>query len=129
MKTTEMIAVMQAYEDGKEIEYYNYASNTWEKTTCPMWDWGTRKYRVKPELNHRPYNDCEEMVADYCERFGVTCHSHEMPIIWLVDSSGNVGQISAFGGNKFICNSQKMLFEEAFRSLEYMDGSTFGKNI
>ena len=50
MKTTaEIIAVMQAHEDGKEIEYRNGYYPTWKRTPNPLWDWSTTDYRVKPE--------------------------------------------------------------------------------
>ena len=54
MKTTEeMIAVMQAYVDGKEIEYESYSK--WEKVTEPAWNWGGNDYRVKPEPEYIPF--------------------------------------------------------------------------
>ena len=50
MKSTkEMIEVMQAYEDGKKIEYYSRISNRWETAISPIWSWEYLDYRIKPE--------------------------------------------------------------------------------
>lgn len=58
MKTTqEMIAVMQAYVDGKEIELAPncYANKTWKDTSNPRWDWYQFDYRVKEEPKQPEY--------------------------------------------------------------------------
>lgn len=63
MKTSEMIAVMQAYEEGKEIEFRSKGSNVWHCTN-PEWNWAESEYRVKPEIKNRPYEDSEEMTNE-----------------------------------------------------------------
>lgn len=51
MKTTlEMIEIMQAFADGKEIEWY---CGGWVKCEKPTWNWGKNDYRIaekKPVL-------------------------------------------------------------------------------
>ena len=42
-----MIKVMQHYVDGGEIEYSNRESNIWSRSSTPIWDWHTFKYRIK----------------------------------------------------------------------------------
>lgn len=50
MKTTqEMIEVMQAHLDGKEIEYRYNNNPDWMKSTVPLWDWPHIDYRVKEQ--------------------------------------------------------------------------------
>jgi hypothetical protein len=50
IKTTkEQIEVMQAFIDGKEIEYKEkFENNEYEKTYCPTWDFANYQYRIKP---------------------------------------------------------------------------------
>jgi len=49
MKTLEeKIAVMQAFADGKKIEFLN-VNGEWTPASKPTWDWGTYDYRVKHE--------------------------------------------------------------------------------
>ena len=49
MKTVqEQIAVMQAFADGKKIEYYSPGCDEWIQTNRPTWNWAEYYYRVKP---------------------------------------------------------------------------------
>lgn len=47
----EKIEVMQAADDGKEIEYQNDARGSWHgfDGELPLWNWGSTDYRTKPE--------------------------------------------------------------------------------
>ena len=68
MKTTkEMIAVMQAYEDGKEIELVPncYTDKIWKDTSNPTWDWHQFDYRVKqaPEYVPFTFEDAEFLIG------------------------------------------------------------------
>ena len=52
MTTKEMIAVMQAFEEGKTIEYnakWGSDAGKWDEIDDPVWDWHACNYRVKPE--------------------------------------------------------------------------------
>lgn len=52
--TAEKIAVMQAFEEGKPIEYLSTWLNKWVNTDSPMWDWSSCDYRItvtKPSIN------------------------------------------------------------------------------
>ena len=58
-KEMDRIALMQAYVDGKQIQYFNRLEGKWEDTTDPRWSQGS-SYRIKPEPNYRPFRDSEE---------------------------------------------------------------------
>lgn len=65
MKTTkEMIAVMQAYVDGKEIEILNSMGN-WITVIEPFWNWQIINYRVKetPEYVPFTFEDAEFLIG------------------------------------------------------------------
>jgi hypothetical protein len=47
-QTIDKINIMQAYVDGKEIEYLNMM-NEWVVIKNPSWDWDGIDYRIKPE--------------------------------------------------------------------------------
>jgi len=50
MKTTqEMIEVMQAFCDGKQIQFLSNRSGVWVQTENPCWAWAVFDYRIKPE--------------------------------------------------------------------------------
>jgi len=47
--TAEKIEIMQAYENGKAIEYKGKNSEMWIPNECPTWGWDMCDYRIKPE--------------------------------------------------------------------------------
>lgn len=56
MKTTEeMISIMQAYVDGKEIEINSWDGNGWNDEPEPEWNWSNNDYRVKKEPKQTEY--------------------------------------------------------------------------
>ena len=67
-KTKDMIAVMQAFENGAEIEcsLNSYANKIWKDTSNPAWEWHQFDYRVKqaPEYIPFTFEDWEIMVNE-----------------------------------------------------------------
>lgn len=64
MTTKEMIEVMQAYVDGKSIEFRVHNEGTWFDVQNPMWDWNLKDYRIKPEPKYVPYDSVTEVERD-----------------------------------------------------------------
>ena len=66
MNTDEMIAVMQAYARGEAIEVSDKGAGNWSEIKCPLWDWNSFEYRIKPkkskfkadEILVRPTHEC-----------------------------------------------------------------------
>lgn len=66
MKTIEeKIAVMQAFADEKDVEYYNTSTEKWCKTKDPVWDWIRYDYRVKKQPEYIPFTfeDAEFLIG------------------------------------------------------------------
>lgn len=57
--TKERIGVMQAYVDGKEIEFYDADDGKWVTTESPLWNYNIR-YRVRLMPKYRPFESSEE---------------------------------------------------------------------
>lgn len=53
-ETKEAIRVMQAYVDGKEVEF-KWGSMDWNSTDKPEWNWSAYDYRIKPTATLRPW--------------------------------------------------------------------------
>ena len=53
-QTIEAIRVMQAYVDGKEVEF-KWGSMDWNSTDKPEWNWSAYDYRIKPTPVLRPW--------------------------------------------------------------------------
>lgn len=62
MELKEMIAVMQAAQEGKKIECRRLTSENWIELIHPHWDWEDCEYRVKPETKVRPYANAKEFL-------------------------------------------------------------------
>ena len=58
-QTIEAIRVMQAFVDGKEVEYSIFNNNVWLTTDEPDWSWVSHTYRIKPTATLRPWNSDE----------------------------------------------------------------------
>ena len=59
-ETAERIKIMQAFVDGKQIEFKD-CMGRWCEAKNPLWNWDSEgKYRIKPEPKYRPFKDAEE---------------------------------------------------------------------
>ena len=67
MTTSEMIAVMQAFDRGEQIEYRIkdfMRDDEWcDQKEFPEWDWRTFDYRIKPKPTYRSYKNTAEFLA------------------------------------------------------------------
>jgi hypothetical protein len=53
-QTKEAIAIMQAFVDGKEVEYKR-PDGIWTLINNPVWNWNTQEYRIKRTAKLRPW--------------------------------------------------------------------------
>ena len=64
MKTVhEMIQIMQAYEEGAQIQIKPIDTTEWADTSNPWWNWSDFDYRVKPKKSYVPFETPEEFLA------------------------------------------------------------------
>lgn len=62
-ETAERIKAMQAYVDGKTIEFFNVYTGQWEICVNPLWA-DTDVYRIAEDSKYRPYNSAEEAFKE-----------------------------------------------------------------
>ena len=55
MKTKKMISVIQAFNEGKQIEFREKGKGEWCDVPTPHRNWEKYDYRVKPKPIFRPY--------------------------------------------------------------------------
>lgn len=68
MNTKDMIEVMQAFEDGKKIEFCERGSRTWKPDENPEWDWSCIEYRIAPEPKKAGrWERVEIRVGSFCD--------------------------------------------------------------
>lgn len=114
MSTAEKIAVMQAYEEGKQIQcLYEEIWKDMDKE--PVWNWGLVEYRVKPEPCVRPYT-FEELVEAIKEH-GIAVQSKREDTIHTIMSVNR----NVVG---FLCGAES--FHSFLENNIWLDGSPCG---
>lgn len=112
-----MIAVLQAYKEGKTIEVRLQGSQYWTEIPDPIWNFLSYDYRVKPEHHYRPFKSAEEVMEAIKEhgdwvRLNITD--------WISRLIGYSDKCVDFTGY------HNIPFEEAFRKITFADGTPFG---
>lgn len=65
MTHDEMIAVIQAHKEGKQIEFSNPSSDNWHLIICPSWNFAAHKYRiVEPKWRDATISDLNDAPID-----------------------------------------------------------------
>ena len=124
-KEMDRIALMQAYVDGKQIQYFNRLEGKWEDTTDPRWSQGS-SYRIKPEPNYRPFRDVEECWQEM---------QKHRPFGWIKDKNDGhysmITKVNADFDKKHIAISGINIWtlSETMCDYTFADGEPFGINI
>lgn len=116
-ETRDLIAVMQAYVDGKQIQW-KHISGMWMDTTEPLWDNKT-SYRVKPETKYRPFKNTDECWQEMLK--------HE-PFGWLREKKRNVRTQIGFMHTEGIQGTSggSSNYKAFFDCFSFADGAPFG---
>ena len=128
MKSTkEMIEVMQAYENGEQIEfcYTDEVIKVWQDTNeKPLWNWGDTDYRVKPKPKYVPFDTAEEFFAAQRKkgRFIIDKKSGTKYNIFI--NASNIVYLTNIYSFSFFGTLQKI-----FDEFTFTDGTPCGKEI
>ena len=123
-KAMERIALMQAYVDGKQIQYFNRLEGKWEDTTDPRWSQGS-SYRIKPEPNYRTFRDSEECWQEM---------QNHRPFGWIKNKNDGhysmITKVNADFDKKHIAISGINIWtlSETMCGYTFADGEPFGIN-
>ena len=96
-QTKEAIRVMQAYVDGKEVEF-KCGSMDWNSTDKPEWNWIAYDYRIKPTAKLRPWTADEVPLGAWMrfklipsERYLITQSTLSLPLQqWFQDREHSI---------------------------------------
>ena len=83
-QTIEAIRIMQAYVDGKEVEF-KWGSMDWNSTDKPEWNWSAYDYRIKPTETLRPWT-ADEVPLGAWIRCKKTPHDRHL-LGWVSDQT------------------------------------------
>lgn len=130
-ETRDLIAVMQAYVDGKQIQW-KHISGMWMDTTEPLWDNKT-SYRVKPETKYRPFKNTDECWQEMLkhEPFGWVKEKDNKPSYRLLAciSENNEAPVcfASYGSvNRGVVIHSSSRFGKMFNAFTFADGAPFG---
>ena len=121
----ELLPIIQAFAEGKEIEYYDCNDDFWIKTDTPMWS-SKINYRIKPEPKYRPFESKEECWNEMLKH---------QPIGWLKEKKlkkeiSHIGQIFETPDDVIIRLSndegRNLSSSYFFRTYTFADGTPFG---
>ena len=117
--TADYIKVMQAYVEGKQIQYKD--DEVWIDIDDPDWDWHNCEYRIKPEPNYRPFRDSEECWQEM--------QKHQ-PFGWIKDKEdGHYSMVAMVDDAVIRISGNKDWFiDEITNNYTFADGEPFGIN-
>ena len=122
--TADYIKVMQAYVEGKQIQYKD--DEVWIDIDDPDWDWHNWEYRIKPEPNYRPFRDVEECWQEM---------QKHRPFGWIKNKNNGhyamITKVNADFDKKHIAISGINIWtlSETMCDYTFADGEPFGINI
>ena len=126
-KAQDRINLMQAYVNGKQIQFFSILENKWVDIIDPSWSQFIR-YRIKPEPNYRPFKNAEECWQEMQKHqpFGWIKDKNDghYSMVTTVDAAAGEGKkhIGISGGNIWTLS-------ETMCDYTFADGEPFGINI
>ena len=105
----ELLPIIKAYSEGKEIEYEDY-DGEWGVLGNPLFKDKPNKYRIKLETKYRPFKSVEECFNEM---------SKHQPLGWLIDiGEKHYTHITILG--------KSTDFNYLFKNKTFIDGTPFG---
>lgn len=111
-----MIAVMQAFADGKEIEVRPVGTDDWVPALTPVWNWSCFEYRIKPEPKLRAYT-FKELQEKMMEGKVAVKQKGEKRIFAIVQVFDDYIKLSEW---------KDLPYEELLETYHWLDGSPCG---
>ena len=120
----EMLPIIQAWADGKTVDYYD-PSIGWRASRFELdFDKNPKYFRIKsePESKYRPFKSQEECFDEMMKHqpfgwFRSTCNKNLSNIVGIDDNGMKITNI---------LYKSKVTYDSAFTCLEFVDGTPFG---
>lgn len=132
----ECIKVMQAYVEGKQIQYVDSETEDWADIESPIWNWDTYDYRVKPEPKCRPFKNADECWQEMLKHqpFGWVKRKGNKPSYELLaciskNNENNEAPVcfASYGSvDRGVVIRSSSRFDKMFNVFTFADGASFG---
>ena len=123
-ETKELLPIMQAWVEGKTIQYFNISENKWCDIPSDVDNVAFTNepcdYRIKPNLTYKPFKNQKECWDEML---------NHKPFGWIRDNNTQcLYNISSIGRNSYgvVVNNSIMYFDLAFNTCNFVDGTPFG---
>lgn len=121
----ELLPIMQAFAEGKTIEYRGY-SRAWKVAQTPTWS-SSLDYRIKPESEYRPFKTKEECWNEMLKHqpFGWVKSKDKgyFHLIGLVQFESEFEDVViTFATSEYLARSSHFIYENYI----FADGTPFG---
>ena len=114
----ELLPIMQAFVEGKTIEFRTNSISKWIETTTPKFDL-LHEYRIKPEPKYRPFANIKECWEEMQKHKPFGWIKNIMGIYNIIHVQENT--ITTHNGTSNVTFS----FKSAF-NMKFADGTPFG---
>lgn len=117
----ECIKVMQAYVEGKQIQYVDSETEDWTDIESPIGNWDIYDYRVKPESKYRSFKNADECWQEMLKHkpFGwIKCKEGYFNIVYVNDDY--VGLADKDGCSILLAS------KNSHQDNTFVDGTPFG---
>ena len=136
IQAKELLPIIQAFAEGKEIEYYDCNNDFWIKTDTPIWK-SKINYRIKPEPKYRPFETKEECWNEMLKHqpFGWIYSKNRSCYYCIIsvekdriELSPREQSLSEGRLKQFYLKNYHCFFEEALElfKITFADGTPFG---
>lgn len=118
-ETADCIKVMQAYVEGKQIQYVDSETEDWTDIESPTWNWDLYDYRIMPKPQYRPFKDADECWQEMLKH---------QPFGWLREKKRNVRTQIGFMHTEGIQGTSggSSNYKAFFDCFSFADGAPFG---
>ena len=119
-EAAELLPIIKAYAEGKEIEIFDDTKRKWITAILPNFNCDSSFYRIKPEQKYRPFKDTEECWTEM--------QKHQ-PFGWVQDKVSKAFYNIAFLNVKNIYIGTSNIshnYTDILFNFTFADGTPFG---
>lgn len=124
-EATELLPIIQAYAEGKEIEIFDKTTKMWKTAMLPHFDCDSNIYRIKPEPEYRPFKNAEECWTEMQKHqpFGVVKDKY------FANYQTHRAFTCLVTNGCHFRGYEDETFENSFKNLLFADGTPFGVKV
>lgn len=120
------LPLIQALADGKVVQEYNHESGQWEDSENPRFVRDRSFYRIKPEIQYRPFETLDEIWEEF---------KKHKPIGWIKNKSGDtnlhVSRVEYIDNCMYFLTAsfhglERFNAQFIFKCFTFMDGAPLG---